>query len=150
MTEPGPLDLLNNQERQMLREAVTEFNDDLLTRNINIAGQAFGNALLLGSAVMAVPVTLILVLSYFFSRVSLASVFVYVGSGFFLAMLFAAVIANRAKEIYMHDADTSYLTEKIEGYLRRTSFTWEQLNATAEQVFTENAPIRVYLQKKEK
>lgn len=138
---------LSADDHQRLSEKVIEMNDLLVTKSIDVAGQAFTNAYKLGCAIMFLPVVIIMVVSYFLDKFSLISIFIYGGLGVMLATVFGSIIANRAKTLAILDDDGVDINTQIQDMLAGTEFSPAQFEALAHDLLGENAPLRVHLLK---
>ncbi len=138
---------LSSEQRQILLEIVVDVNDTLVTQSINIAGQAFTNALKLGCILLFFPVIIVLIVSYLLGKFSLISIFVYGGIGLLLAIVFGAMVATRAKTLAIEDDDGKDVNEEIEKKLIGSDFTRSQFENLANEILGEDSPLRVYLRK---
>ena len=136
---------LSDESRQILSEGIEDFNDRLVTQSINLSGQAFNNAFRLGCSVLALPVVIVLVVSYFADRFSMISILVYGCAGALIALMFAAVVSTRAKAIAVRENYQQDINPEIVRFLAGQGFTRAQFDLLAAEILAENAPLRDYL-----
>jgi hypothetical protein len=141
---------ITDEERVLLVEAVQDFNDRLITQSINLAGQAFNNAFRLGCSVLALPVIVVLVVSYFANQFSFISIFVYGCAGSMLSLAFAAFVANRAKQISVDENYKDDVNPDILRFLVANDMNRAQFDAVADDILGDNAPLREFLIQPEK
>ena len=138
---------LNPEQRQVLTEAIQEFNDKLVTYSINLSGQAFNNAFRLGCAILALPVIIILGVAWAQEKLDFSGVFVYSCAGTVIAVAFAALVSSRAKQIAIKDNYSQDINPEIVQFLADNQFTRRQFDEVADEILSADAPLREYLVK---
>lgn len=136
---------LSDEQKIVLREAIEDFNDTLLTQSINLSGQAFNNAFRLGCGLLLVPLIIALVVTYFVRGLDFSAVFVYSCAAAGGALVFAAFISNRAKYIAVQEKYQQDVNPDIVRFLADNGFTRAQFDAAADDILADNAPLRQYL-----
>ncbi|GEM_PF-6597819 len=139
------MNTLSDEQRQIMREAVEEFNDQLATQSINLSGQAFTNALKLGCGLLALPLAIVLALTYFRRTLDFSAVFVYSCLALLIATAFASLIARRAKQLAIQDNYKLDINPEIIKFLHDNNFTRRQFDEVANEVLEDEAPLREYL-----
>ena len=136
---------LTDQQHEIMVEGVLEFNDTLLTQSINLAGQAFNNALRLGCGLLIIPLISLLVITFFTRGLDLSAIAVYSLAGLLLAVGFAVVVANRAKYLVVQDKYEQDVSPDIIRFLAENGFRRTQFDLVADTVLPADAPLRQYL-----
>src|SRR3972149_5715508 len=67
---------LSAEQRQILVEAIKDFNDTLQTQSINLSGQAFNNAFRLGCGILLIPLAVVLIVTQVVKGLDVSGVFV--------------------------------------------------------------------------
>lgn len=138
---------LPNDQRQILVEAINDFNDTLVTQSINLSGQAFNNAFRLGCMLLLVPLLIALVVTYLMRGMDFSGVFVYTCVASAISIVFAAVVANRAKYLAVQEKYQQDVNPEIIRFLAAQELTRAQFDAVADAILADNAPLREYLVK---
>ncbi|NJN43872.1 MAG: hypothetical protein HC806_03460 [Anaerolineae bacterium] len=136
---------LSNEQRQILTEAIKDFNDKLVTYSINLSGQAFNNAFRLGCGVLAIPVLIILGIAWAQDRLDFSGVFVFSCAGAVISAAFAALVSSRAKQIAIQDNYSQDINPEIVQFLADNQFTRRQFDELADDLLSADAPLREYL-----
>lgn len=136
---------LNPDRRQILVEAIHDFNDTLVTQSINLSGQAFNNGFRLGCGLLAIPWAILLVIAQFTRGLDFSGFFVYSCVAVAGAIVFAALIANRAKFLAVQEKYQQDVNPDIVRFLAENEFTRAQFDFVADNVLADNAPLREYL-----
>jgi hypothetical protein len=136
---------LDADERQIMVEAITDFNDRLVTHAINISGAAFNNAFRLGCLVLSLPFVVVLLVSYFSDRFDMTTFFVFGCAGVMISLVFASLISTRAKRIMVDDNYQEDINPDIVKFLSEHQFTRAQFDIVADDILGDNAPLRDYL-----
>ncbi len=140
---------LTDERRQILLEAIQDFNDTLITQSINISGQAFNNAMRLGCGILAIPLVILLAVTYFARGLDLSGVFVFSCAALAGALVFAAFVSNRAKFLAVQEKYQQDVSPDIVRFLNENEFTRAQFDLLADDVLADNAPLRQYLVRSE-
>ena len=138
---------LSPEQRQILAEAIKDFNDKLVTYSINLSGQAFSNAFRLGCGILALPILIILGIAWAQEKLDFSGVFVYSCAGAVIAAAFAALISSRAKQIAIRDNYSQDINPEIVQFLADNHFTRRQFDKLADDILSGDAPLREYLVK---
>ena len=136
---------LTPEQRTLLSEAITDFNDKLVTYSINLSGQAFSNAFRLGCGVLAIPVLIVLGIAWAQDKLDFSGIFVYSCAGAAIALAFAALVSSRAKQIAIRDNYTQDINPEIIQFLADNHFTRRQFDEVADELLSADAPLREYL-----
>ena len=136
---------LSDDQLQILKEAILDFNDTLITQSINISGQAFNNAMKLGCGILSVPLAIVLLISYFTRDLDFSGFFVYSCAGIAGALVFAALISNRAKYLAVQERYQQDVNPDIVRFLSENEYTRAQFDLLADDLLADNAPLRQYL-----
>lgn len=136
---------LSDDQRQILLEAINDFNDTLITQSINISGQAFNNAMRLGCVILSIPLAIVLVIVQFTRGLDFSGFFVYSCAGVAGALVFAALVANRAKYLSVQEKYQQDVNPDIVRFLSENELTRAQFDSLADEVLADNAPLRQYL-----
>lgn len=138
---------LTPEQRTLLTEAITDFNDKLVTYSINLSAQAFTNAFRLGCGILTIPVLIILGLAWAQEKLDFSGVFVYSCAGAVIAAAFAALVSSRAKQIAIRDNYSQDINPEIVRFLADNQFTRRQFDEIADETLSADAPLRDYLVK---
>lgn len=136
---------LTDEQTQILREAIDDFNDTLLTQSINLSGQAFNNAFRLGCGLLLIPLAIVLIITQVVRGLDFSGVFVYSCAAAAGALVFAALVSNRAKYLAVQEKYQQDVNPDIVRFLADQSFTRAQFDKLADEVLADNAPLRQYL-----
>ncbi len=136
---------LDADDRAVIVDEINDLNDTLVTYSINLTGQAFFNAFKLGAGLMIIPLGIVLAIAYRRETFDFTTVFVFSCIATLLAMVFAALIASRAKVLAVRDNYEDEIGPKIELSLKRNQITRVQFNALADEVLDKDAPLREYV-----
>lgn len=136
---------LSDDQRQILLEGINDFNDTLITQSINISGQAFNNAMRLGCVILSIPLVIVLLIVQFTRGLDFSGVFVYSCAGFAGALVFAALVSNRAKYLAVQEKYQQDVNPDIVRFLSENELTRAQFDLMADDVLADNAPLRQYL-----
>lgn len=136
---------LTSERKQILLEGINDFNDTLVTQSINIAGQAFNNALKLGCGGLAIPLVITLAIVQYTRRLDFSGFFVFSCVFVSLALVFAALVANRAKYLALQEKFQQDVGPDIDAFLTEHGFTAEDFHSLADEILADNAPLRQYL-----
>jgi hypothetical protein len=137
---------LTNEQHQVLTEGIEDFNDTLLTQSINLAGQAFNNALRLGCGLLIVPLVIVLVITFIVrGGIDLSALFVYTGAAIMIAIVFSIFVANRAKQLVLNDKYEQDVGPDIARFLAEHQFDRGQFDTVAGTILSADAPLRQYL-----
>ncbi len=137
---------LTDEQKQILQEAITDFNDTLTTQSINLSGQAFNNAFRLGCGVLLIPLIIVLIAIYFVrGELDFSGVFVFSCAGAAASIVFASIVANRAKFLVVQEKYQQDVNPDIVRFLAEHQFTRAQFDAAANDLLADNAPLRDYL-----
>lgn len=136
---------LDPERRQILVEAISDFNDTLTTQSINLSGQAFNNAFRLGCGLLAIPWLIVLAITQFTRGLDFSGFFVYSCLAVAGAIVFAALVANRAKFLAVQEKYRQDVNPDIVRFLAENEYTRAQFDFVADDVLADNAPLREYL-----
>jgi Na+/H+ antiporter NhaC len=141
---------LTPDQQQILKEAITDFNDTLVTQSINLSGQAFNNAFRLGCGLLLLPLIIVLVATYIVrGALDFSGVFVFSCAGVAIAVVFASLVSNRAKYLAVQEKYQKDVNPDIVKFLAGHGFTRAQFDAAADDLLADNAPLREYLIQRE-
>jgi hypothetical protein len=138
---------LSPEQRQILTEAVKDFNDQLVTYSINLSGQAFNNAFRLGCGILALPILILLGIAWAQQKLDFSGVFVYSCAGAVISAAFASLVSSRAKQIAIRDNYSHDINPEIVKFLAEHAFTRRQFDEIADELLSADAPLREYLVK---
>ncbi|MCB9135663.1 MAG: hypothetical protein H6636_09565 [Anaerolineales bacterium] len=136
---------LTPEKRTILIEAIKDFNDKLATYSINLSAQAFTNAMKLGFGILALPLLIVLGLSWLQHKLDFSGIFVFTCAAFIISALFAAFVSRRAKQLAVSDNYTQDINPEIVQFLADHQFTRRQFDEVADDVLAADAPLREYL-----
>lgn len=136
---------LSPEKRTILIEAIKDFNDKLATYSINLSAQAFANAMKLGLGLLALPLIIVLGLSWLQQKLDFSGVFVFTCAAFVISALFAAFVSRRAKQLAVNDNYTQDINPEIVQFLADNHFTRRQFDEIADDILAADAPLREYL-----
>lgn len=138
---------LTPEQQTHLTEAIQDFNDRLVTYSINLSGQAFNNAFRLGCSVLAIPLGIILLITYLQRTMDFSTITVFTCAGVTIAAVFAALVSGRAKHIAIRDNYSQDINPEIVQFLADHHFTRRQFDELADKILAADAPLRGYLVK---
>ena len=136
---------ISDDQKQILLEAIENFNDTLVTQSINLSGQAFSNALRLGCSLVLIPLIIALAVTYFVRGLDFSVFYVYGCAAGAIAIVFASLVSNRAKYLAVQEKYQQDVNPDIVRFLAEHEFTRAQFDSLADDVLADNAPLREYL-----
>ena len=138
---------LSAEQRQILVEAIKDFNDTLQTQSINLSGQAFNNAFRLGCGILLIPLAVVLIVTQVVKGLAVSGVFVYSCLAAAIALVFAILVSSRAKTLAVQEKYQRDINPDIVRFLAENGLTRAQFDLVSDDVLAENAPLRQYLVK---
>src|SRR5262245_28587645 len=108
---------IDAEQRRLLTEAITDFNDTLLTQSINLSGQAFNNAFRLGCGVLLIPLAIVMIVTQLLRGLDASAIIVYSCMTAAAALVFATLVSNRAKTLAIQEKYQSDINPDIVRFL---------------------------------
>lgn len=137
---------LTTKQQKEVEQLGEELNEELRAAGISSAEQSFG----LGCGLGLVPVSLLVLLLYFFNVIEFIPALVLLMFGFLVLIGVASYLASRARVNRMDYYYQECIGLQIEEYIEKSKISQAQFNDCLNAYLAEGAPLLAYLSSSEK